>query len=371
MNLSLIKCIKCTNCFLVFFFLFLIVFVDQTFSQNLLNNPESVIYDSLYDRYLVSNHGTGDVIQIDSLGIQTPFVTNQQCYRGLHIVDSVLYASCTEFGVKGFDLANGTTVLNVVIPASGDLNDITSDTSGHLYISSPSAGKVFKIDILSQISSVLIDSGLNTPNGVYFDEHNFRLIIVSSISYPPIQAFNFSDSTLSTITSTNLHYLDGLTRDNNGNFYVSSWYSNTIYRFDSTFINPPVIFSTHNDDPADISFNEIDNLIAVPLFYTHQIELIPITTSVEEIAVEEIFDVYNLDYINSSSCIYLNLPEDCKISLTLYNVLGERVMRLSEGYYIKGRHFIPVQSCELASGTYFIQLSVGELLKIKKFFLLQ
>ncbi len=36
-------------------------------TQNLLNQPESMVYDSVNNRYLVSNFGDGCIIQIDSL----------------------------------------------------------------------------------------------------------------------------------------------------------------------------------------------------------------------------------------------------------------------------------------------------------------
>jgi len=46
--------------------------------QNLLNNPESVVYDQSRCRYLVSNWGDGNIIAIDSLGIQTYFNTEMR-----------------------------------------------------------------------------------------------------------------------------------------------------------------------------------------------------------------------------------------------------------------------------------------------------
>jgi len=44
-------------------------------TQNLLNNPESIVYDSVYERYLVSNWEDGNIIQIDSLEQQNYFNT--------------------------------------------------------------------------------------------------------------------------------------------------------------------------------------------------------------------------------------------------------------------------------------------------------
>ncbi len=44
--------------------------------QNLLNNPESVVFDQLRCRYLVSNWGDGNIVSIDSLGNQAFFLTS-------------------------------------------------------------------------------------------------------------------------------------------------------------------------------------------------------------------------------------------------------------------------------------------------------
>lgn len=37
--------------------------------QNLLNWPESVVYDTLYNRHLVSNRGSSSIVAIDSTGV--------------------------------------------------------------------------------------------------------------------------------------------------------------------------------------------------------------------------------------------------------------------------------------------------------------
>ena len=156
-------------------------------SQNLLNLPESVVYDSLHNRYLVSNWGSGDVVQIDSTGTQSIFLNNEQCFAGLHIVDSVLYVACREYGVKAFDLTTGENILDVDIPGATNINDITSDNSGNLYLSYPTGNLIFKVSINSQIVSEFVNSGLDTPNGIYFDEPNNRLLVVSYRYNSPIQ----------------------------------------------------------------------------------------------------------------------------------------------------------------------------------------
>ena len=48
--------------------IFLIVISSQVFSQNLLNFPESVVFDQSHNRYLVSNVYQGKIVEIDSIG---------------------------------------------------------------------------------------------------------------------------------------------------------------------------------------------------------------------------------------------------------------------------------------------------------------
>ncbi len=258
-----------------------LLFLGINLSAQLLNQPESVEYDPYNNRYLVSNWGNGNIIQIDSTGTQSVWLNNAHCYAGLHRQDSILYVACREYGIKGFDLITGENVLNVSIPGATNINDIVADNSGNLYASSPTGNIIYKLNIESEVLTELVTTGLDTPNGMYYDEPNNRVLFVSFRINSPIESINLADSTVSLITYPGLHNLDGITQDNEGNFYVSSWQNNRVYRLDNTFLENPEIFSNHPDDPADIFFDKINNVLAVPLFFTHQVEFIsvPVTSS--------------------------------------------------------------------------------------------
>ena len=84
-------------------------------AQNLFDRPESIAFDTLNNRYLVSNVGGADIIQVE-----TDFVT-QSYYKtdlgeycaGNHIVDDKFFVSVYPRYVKGYDLTNDELILHL------------------------------------------------------------------------------------------------------------------------------------------------------------------------------------------------------------------------------------------------------------------
>jgi hypothetical protein len=141
-----------------------------------------------------------------------------------------------------------------VIPGAQNLNDVTSDNSGNLYVTEVFGTRIFKVRLSDSTYTTFVNgNGIANPNGITFDESNNRLLVCSYRAFSPIQAINLADSTVSVVKSTNLHYCDGIAQDNEDNVYVTSWNTNSIYRFDPTFGNPPELIYTNPGGPADIS----------------------------------------------------------------------------------------------------------------------
>jgi sugar lactone lactonase YvrE len=246
-----------------FFFLIIILLPFQSTAQNLLNRPESVVYDSLYNRYLVSNWTNGSIVQIDSNGVQSYFVTGHGSINGIHIAENIVFAGCST-RVKGFDLATKNMVMNLPIPGAINYNDITSDNSGNIYITDFNAREIIKVNIESHVYSTFVTGLSLQPNGILFDEPNNRLLLCSFGYNIPILAIGLEDSSVSVVANTTLGQCDGFAKDDFGNYYISSWLTSSIYKFDSVFSNPPEVFYTNSGDPVDISYNSIDDILAVP-----------------------------------------------------------------------------------------------------------
>jgi DNA-binding beta-propeller fold protein YncE len=63
------------------------------YNQNLLRNPEHIVYDQLHQRYLVTNYGNGTIVAIDKTGTQQVVLSGLTGCMGIHIEDTVLMAS--------------------------------------------------------------------------------------------------------------------------------------------------------------------------------------------------------------------------------------------------------------------------------------
>jgi sugar lactone lactonase YvrE len=247
-------------------------------AQNLLNNPESVVYDSAYQRYLVSNWGDGNIIQIDSSGQQDPFNQELISTAGLHIVGDTVFVSSNVgvySGIVGFLLSTGEMVFHVNIVEKQLLNDITSDSSGNLYVTDTDAHRIYKVSINDMTYTTFVNSGLGWPNGIICDLPNNRLLVLNGgLPNKPLIAVSLEDSTISTVVETGLGAIDGLTTDNYGNTYFSSWVTDKVYRYDETFTNPPEVVSSGHNNPADIFFNKLNNILAVPNFNSNSVDFI-------------------------------------------------------------------------------------------------
>jgi PKD repeat protein len=273
-------------------------------AQNLLVQPESAVYDPLYNRYLVSNWNNGNIVQIDSNGVQSFFFSDLGGnVAGLLVVGNILYAAANNgfyAGLVGFDLHTAEIVEYINVPGVGIVNGLAADTSGYIYATEYSYHKIYKFDPINDTYSIFVNSDLSVPNGMVFDEINNRMLFLNTgISGNPLVAVSLDDSTLTTLYSIGLPQLDGLTKDQFGNYYVSSWATNSIYLIDSSFNNPLEVVSMGHSGPADISYNQLKNVMVVPNYYQNRVDLVCIHLDFEA-SVRSGFPPLSVDFTGSS-----------------------------------------------------------------------
>lgn len=311
-------------------------FENKLESMNLLDSPESVVFDQQNDRYLVSNWGNGNIIEIGSTGVQKYFVNLAGNTAGLHIAGDKLYASSNNNvmdGLIGFDLPNGELYCRIDIAGKELINDITSDNDGNLYVTDSEAHKIYRIRPEDSTCTVFVGTGLTAPNGIYFDGANNRLLVLSEgLPYKPIVAVDLADSSISVIVETKKNGIDGLTADSKGNYYFSSWTDDCIYKYDQNFTDPPEAFSCGHYNPADIYCNQLDNVIAVPNFGGDTLELVPVgTTSIPQ-TVESNTGLKAIpNPFSGQTEIEYRIESDSHIMVSIVDLQGQLVETLFEG----------------------------------------
>ncbi len=115
---------------ILLFVMFSFCFNSFLTGQSLISNPESVAFDTLNNRYLVSCFGNSTIVEIDSVGTQSVYKSNIGCL-GNCIHENVLYVSSGK-DVIGFDLSTDDKVFEVNIKEAGELDGITADSDGNL-----------------------------------------------------------------------------------------------------------------------------------------------------------------------------------------------------------------------------------------------
>lgn len=267
--------VKCTMWIVV-----LMVLPATVFADGLLHHPESIVFDSVRNRYLVANFDDGNIIELDSNGQQSPFASPGGNSLGSVIVGDTLFVTQLR-KVIGFDLSTAQPVFDLQISSVPYLEGIASDGSEYLY-AVHDAGFIYKVRISDQTYTTLADSGLNMSlQDIAYDGANNRLLAVGYTPNSPIKAVSLEDGSVTNVIDA-VGRFDGITIDNEGYFYVASHYSDGhIYRYDPDFSEPPLLFAEGLDQPTNLHYNLRDNILAVPSMGTDSVSFF--------------LDIYNVD----------------------------------------------------------------------------
>ena len=228
------------------------------------SGPESVEFDYANNRWLIGNKNNGTVIARDMNGVFTPFVSGMSSGPyGIEILGNTLYCCHAGGSIRGFDLTTGAQVFNLNLGATF-LNGICTDGVNNLYVTDFTGKKIYRVNVSDSSFNIFVTGLAKSPNGIIYEAANQRLVFVNWGTNAPIQQVNLSDSLVSTLLTTTLTNIDGIAADSYGNYYVSTWGTQTVRKFSNNFTTGPTTVVTGLTSPADMFYNTATDTLAIP-----------------------------------------------------------------------------------------------------------
>lgn len=257
-----------TNLAIIIFFAFAYCAFSQT-----LSGPESVVYDKINKRYLVSNAYSGHILSTSGYGEYDYFlgpVDGLNSPKGMTIVDTALYVvDVTK--LWAFDLRDASILFEGSVPGAQFLNGVCADSSGNLYLTDTQQSQIFSFNVESYAFSTIENGGaIASPNGIMYDAEDNRLIFVGFVPNSPIRAFDLTTNNHILIRETTISYMDGITKDQRGNYYISHWEHipagpvGKVFKFNPNFDGVPAEIMKNLISPAGIFYNVLNDTLAIP-----------------------------------------------------------------------------------------------------------
>ncbi len=260
--------------FIVLIVLQVLLFPQIVKSQKF-DKPESITFDKKTNSYFVTNVGSGEILKIDKEENIHDFISGYVSFLGVKLHKGVLYSAENKKSgddvVRGFEKETGKLVFSLSIPDTKQLNDIEFDNKGKLYVTDRIENKIYRIDIDTRNFSI-IDTTINTPNGLYFDKKNNRMLICNTVDSCSIYQYDLKTGKVSTIVNTSYPHLDGLTMDKKGHIFVTSWSadwkSSLLLKYDGEKFTEIL---TNKHGMADIEFNKKTNSIDIANYFDNSV----------------------------------------------------------------------------------------------------
>ena len=329
-----------------YLFITFLLFCSLSFGQ--LSGPESIDFDPLNNRYLIANSSNGKIMQRTSNGTISQFIggVSPNPY-GIEVVGTTVYACCGG-KVLGFDLTTGLQVFSVNLGATF-LNGITHDNSGNLFVTDFSAKKIYRIKIATQSFNLFAQNLTQSPNGIIFDAPSNSLVFVSWGSSAKIKRCSLADSTVTTILTTSYTNIDGIARKANGDFYISTWGTNSVYKYNNDFTATPTLIVSGLSSPADIYYNDLTDTLAIPNSGNNTLTFVgQSTVSLLEQNASEVSIFPN----PSTNFLFLTSSKNQIARIELINERGI----ISSIYPFEDSFEVNIDVKNLQKGTYFVRL---------------
>ncbi|HCM16263.1 MAG: SMP-30/gluconolactonase/LRE family protein [Candidatus Cloacimonadaceae bacterium] len=241
--------------------------------NNLLNKPESVVYDSVDERFLISNVGDGSIVAMDNNGKFSEFISEGlRAPKGMLLIGDLLYIT-DPTQIHVVKVSEAKIIESYPIAEAMGLNDITVDEYGNLYITDTTGNSIFVFDPQNKTQKRISHELMVAPNGIVYDRPRWQMLIVGNTEHSPILSLDTRDMSINIFKDTMYSNLDGIAIDDLGRIFFSSWKEKMIIQIPQEQ-NRFITDLTGYDGAADIYYHLPTNELIVPMLRQDRIERI-------------------------------------------------------------------------------------------------
>jgi hypothetical protein len=242
-------------------------------------SPESAVYDLANRRWVITNaaNGTsgGSIVWLDTTGRIQWFAqpgSGINSPKGITWVDGMIFTVDIN-AVHQFESRSMRLVKTKKIDDAVMLNDIAFNGRDSFYITDIGQRRIYQMNFGLDNYINWLDLPFSNPNGLIVDRRRNRLLVVDYNTGAQVRAIDLSTKAVTVLTSFRGNdELDGITVDECGRYYISSWTQKKVFRYDSSFTKEEVI-AQNLDGPADIFYNARTEELAIPLFSIDKVNI--------------------------------------------------------------------------------------------------
>ena len=247
------------------------------------DTPESVLYDTTRDNYLVSNikggpadhddNGYFVVLQPDGSAFKwidgSADDIKLDAPKGTAIVGDTLYVADISV-VRRFDRQKGVQQADIPIEGATFLNDVVADGAGGIFVSDTGmdakfqptgTDAIYHVGKDGKVTTLIKDKALGKPNGLAMGDNGAVWVVTFGTGEIYAVDANGKQGPAEKLPHG---MLDGVVVLDGGDLLVSSWEGKAIYRGKPGGTWTPVV--TGIESPADITYDPKRKQILVPVF---------------------------------------------------------------------------------------------------------
>lgn len=218
---------------------------------------KGILYVSLIDGggWVVDGKGGVGKLSVDGKKYDSTWITGLNAPKGLGRVGDKLYvADVTEVVV--IDMNKGKVEKKIAIADAKNLNDITTDDKGVVYISDSKTGKIHTLT--NDVPAVYME-GMNGVNGLKAVGTDLYILAKKAVLKADAQKNVTQLTTLE-------HGGDGIEPVGNGDFIVTEWAGYIYYVYADG--KKELMLDTHEQkiNSADIGYDQAKKILYVPTF---------------------------------------------------------------------------------------------------------